>query len=67
MQAKVEECPHFVINQAPRHAVHDENRMPRLQRRSAVLEITYKNGQVWQLFRPAAIYGEIGTRPSGRL
>jgi hypothetical protein len=59
---KVEECPHFVDPiQAPRLAVHDEKiEYLAYSEDQRVLEITYKNGQVWQLFPvPASIYSEI--------
>jgi hypothetical protein len=59
---KVEECPHFVDPiQAPKLAVHDEKiEFLAYCEEQRVLEITYKTGQVWQLFSvPASIYCEI--------
>ena len=59
---KVEECPHFVEPiQAPSIQVFD----PKIDtlaysEESRILEITYKSGQVWQLFGvPPSIYGEL--------
>jgi len=59
---KVEECPHFVDPiQAPSVQVFD----PKIDtlaysEANRILEITYKNGQVWQLFGvPPSIYGEL--------
>ena len=59
---KVEECQHFVDPiQAPKLAVHDEKiEFLAYSEEQRVLEITYKTGQVWQLFSvPASIYSEI--------
>ena|SRR5262252_4389703 len=59
---KVEECPHFVDPiRAPKLAVHDEKiEFLAYCEEQRVLEITYKTGQVWQLFSvPASIYSEI--------
>jgi len=59
---KVEECPHFVDPiQAPKFAVHDEKiEFLAYSEQLRVLEITYKTGQVWQLFSvPMSIYSEI--------
>jgi len=59
---KVEECPHFVDPiRAPRIKVLDE-KIDSLaySEPERILEITYKNGQVWQLFPvPPSMYGEI--------
>jgi len=59
---KVAECPHFVDPiQAPKLAVHDEKiDFLAYSEEERVLELTYKNGQVWQLFPvPSSIYYEI--------
>src|SRR5437016_134753 len=59
---KVEECPHFVDPILfPRTPVYD----PKIEALAysepdRILEITYKSGQVWQLFGvPPSIYGEL--------
>src|SRR5215471_6877144 len=61
-QKKVTDCPHFVYPiQAPRVHVFD----PKIEtlgydEKQRILEITFKSGQVWQLFDvPPAIYGEL--------
>src|ERR1051326_4826074 len=61
-QQKVEDCPHFVYPiEAKRVQVFD----PKVQalaydRPSQTLEITFKTGQVWQLFGvPPDIYSEL--------
>jgi hypothetical protein len=59
---KVEECPHFVDPiQAPSIQVFDPNIDTLAYSESdRILEITYRNGQVWQLFGvPPSIYGEL--------
>jgi hypothetical protein len=59
---KVEECPHFVDPiQAPSVQVVD-SKIDALAyiESDRILEITYKTGQVWQLFGvPPSIYGEL--------
>jgi hypothetical protein len=59
---KVEECPHFVDPiQAPSIQVLD-SKIESLasSEENRILEITYKNSQVWQLFGvPPSIYGEL--------
>lgn len=61
-QQKVDVCSHFVDSiQAPKVRVVDE-RIDWLAYREEdrIMEIAYKNGQVWQLSPvPPAIYGEI--------
>jgi hypothetical protein len=59
---KVADCPHFVFPiQAPRLPVFD----PKIEtlaydEKQRILEITFKTGQVWQLFDvPANIFAEI--------
>jgi hypothetical protein len=59
---KVEECPHFVYPiPGPRICVFD----PKIEALAysepdRILEITYKSGQIWQLFGvPPSIYGEL--------
>jgi hypothetical protein len=49
---KVEECPHFVDPiRAPKLAVHVEKiEFLAYSEEQRVLGITYKTGQVWQLF-----------------
>jgi len=61
-QKKVEDCPHHVYPiQAPRVAVFD----PKIEalaydEKQRTLEITFKSGQVWQLFGvPPATYSEL--------
>src|SRR5215831_20419956 len=61
-QQKVADCEHFVYPiQAPRVHVFD----PKVEtlgyeEKERILEVTFKSGQVWQLFGvPPAIYGEL--------
>src|SRR5215467_3861145 len=61
-QQKVADCEHFVYPiQTPRVHVFD----PKIEtlgydQKERILEITFKSGQVWQLFGvPPAIYGEL--------
>ena len=59
---KVEMCPHFVDSiAAPKLKVVDEKiDWLAYREEDRILEIAYKNGQVWQLSPvPPAIYGEI--------
>jgi hypothetical protein len=59
---KVEVCPHFVDSIAAEKVQVVDERIDWLAYREEdrILEIAYKNGQVWQLSPvPPAIYGEI--------
>jgi len=58
---KVEECPHFVDPiRVPRIKVLDEKiETLAYSEPERILEITYRNGQVWQLFPVPSMYGEI--------
>jgi hypothetical protein len=61
-QKKVADCEHFVFPiQVPRVHVFD-SKIETLgyDEQQRILEITFKSGQVWQLFAvPPAIYGEL--------
>ena len=59
---KVEECAHFVYPiPGPRIQVFDQKiEVLAYSETDRILEITYKSGQVWQLFGvPPSIYGEL--------
>src|SRR5262245_20346720 len=59
---KVEDCPHFVYPiVAPRVSVFDPKiKTLAYSREQQILEITFKTGQVWQLFDvPVTIYDEL--------